>query len=62
MDMTFHVNKIPIVAILRIAELKRWERWRCVEESAGFAHRSLIPAETGGGHVDQHEERRAREG
>ena len=59
MDMTFHVNKIPIVAILRIAELKRWERWRCVEESAG---RSLIPAETGGGHVDQHEERRAREG
>ena len=36
MDMTFHVNKIPIVAILRIAELKRWERWRCVEESAGI--------------------------
>ena len=39
-----------------------WVGWCCVEESVRFAHRTLVPAETGGGHVDQHEERRAREG
>src|SRR5438445_10420992 len=61
-ELAFHVNKIPISAAIEGRGAQEMVGWCCVEESVRFAHRTLVPAETGGGHVDQHEERRARDG
>jgi hypothetical protein len=61
-ELAFHVNKIPISAAIEGRGAQEMVGWCCVEESVRFAHRTLVPAETGGGHVDQHKERRARDG
>jgi hypothetical protein len=57
---TFHVNKVPVVAATE---------GRGAQDMVVLVLRRRIsrvrashPAEVGGGHVDQHEERRAREG
>jgi hypothetical protein len=58
-DYDFDVNKIPCTVVVEGATLRTWSR---VEEFGDSRIVTLMPAETGGGHVDQHEERRAREG
>ena len=58
--LAFHVNKIPILAAIEGQGAQ--EMVALVLRRRISRVRASHPAEVGGGHVDQHEERRAREG